>query len=170
MLLQEAIDTLGRMPEALSKRVAGLSDAELRFAPSDQVFSALESVCHLRDIEAEGYGPRLARLLAEDRPQLPDLDGAALARERHYKQQEFRPALEAFLAARRLNLRVLAGLDSTELARRGQLENVGEITLGRLLELWTEHDSEHLRELDQVLEQLHRPKAHRPKPSLSLQR
>ena len=39
----------------------------------------LEHVCHLRDIEVEGYAPRLKRILSEDGPFLPDIDGRRLA-------------------------------------------------------------------------------------------
>lgn len=167
MRLEEALFALRSMPEELERRVAGLSDAQLRFKPAADVFSVIENVCHLRDIEVEGYACRLRLMLESDDPMLPDLDGSALAKVRRYHLQPFAPALETFLIARRGNLQRLAAASEADLSRRGRFENVGELTLGRLLELWVEHDRGHLQELDSLLEAL-RDLSHQPKPSLSL--
>src|SRR5579863_148859 len=150
MKIEEAIDALRSMPEALEQRLAGLSEAQLSFKPGADNFSVLESVCHLRDIEVEGYACRLRLLLETADPVLPDLDGSTLARERRYNQQPFEPVLETFLIARRGNLQRLAVATEVDLGRRGRLEKVGEITLARLLELWVEHDRGHLEELDDL--------------------
>lgn len=165
---QDAIATLARMPEALQSRLKGLSEEQLHVKPTQDVFSVLESVCHLRDIEVEGYGRRLGLLLREDRPRLPDLDGTALARERRYNDQELRPALEAFLNMRRRCLEILATVSPEQLERRGHFENVGEVTLAGLLDLWVEHDRGHIQELDALLPLLQVPQTGRPKPSRSL--
>ena len=167
MKLEDALAALQSMPAALERRLAGLSEAQLRFKPGADSFSVLESICHLRDIEVEGYAPRLRLLLETEDPVLPDLDGSALARERRYDQQPFEPALETFLIARRGNLQRLAAVTEADLGRRGLLEKVGEVTLGRLLELWVEHDRGHVQELDDLLQALREP-ARQPKPSLSL--
>ena len=155
------------MPDELEKRVKGLSEAQLRFKPRENVFSVLENVCHLRDIEVEGYAVRLRLMLETEDPALPDLDGSALARERRYNEQPFAPALETFLIARRGNLQRLAAAAEADLVRRGRFENVGDVTLGRLLELWVEHDRGHIQELDDLLASLRVP-GRTPKPSLSL--
>ena len=168
---KDSIAALARMPEELKQRLADLNEAELRFKPNADTFSVLENVCHLRDIEVEGYARRLGLLLREDNPSLPDLDGAALARERGYNEQPLKPALDAFLSMRRRCLAILADITPGEFARRGQFEHVGEVTLGRLLELWAAHDREHLKELDDLLPLLHSPEARlQPKPSQSLRR
>lgn len=165
---EDAIAALAHMPEALRSRLAGLSEEQLHVKPAADVFSVLESVCHLRDIEVEGYGRRLGLLLREDHPRLPDLDGTALARERHYNDQELRPALEAFLNMRRRCLEILASVTPEQLERRGHFKNVGEVTLAGMLELWVEHDRGHLQELDTLLPLLQVPQTGRPKPSRSL--
>ena len=165
----DSIAALARMPEELQRRLAGLSEAQLRFKPGPDSFSVLESICHLRDIEVEGYARRLGLMLREEDPLLPDLDGAALARERGYNEQPLQPALDAFLSMRRRCLATLADLSAEEYARRGRFENVGEVTLDGLVELWAEHDQGHLKELDGLLLLLQQPLAdQRPKPSQSL--
>lgn len=168
MRLEDAVAELSLMPAALERRLAGLSDGQLRFKPGPDRFSLLENVCHLRDIEMEGYSMRLRRLLAEHRPVLSDIDGSRLARERCYNEQPLKPALEVLLAARRENLSLLADISEAALDRSGQLETVGDITLGKLLELWVDHDRGHIQELDELLKVLRDPAAAKPKPSLSL--
>jgi DinB superfamily len=168
MELKAAFDALSEMPEALERRLAGLSDPQLRFKPAPDTFSVLENVCHLRDIEVEGYALRLQLLLTQEYPLLPDLNGAELAEERDYNSQKLRPALKGFVDARHGCLGVLANLTAADLVREGHLEKVGDVTLGRLLELWVAHDKDHLKELDQLLAALRDPAAPKLKPSLSL--
>ncbi|MGH8403073.1 MAG: DinB family protein, partial [Gammaproteobacteria bacterium] len=91
MLLKDAIAALRLMPETLRQCIAGVTDAQLRFQPDGGYFSVLENVYHLRDIEIEGYGLRLQRLLAEDHPTLSDINGGQLARERRYSEQPLQP-------------------------------------------------------------------------------
>lgn len=150
MLLKDSFTALNLMPETLRQQVAGLTDAQLHFQPEGGYFSVLENVCHLRDIETEGYGVRLQRILTEDHPTLPDINGDQLARERRYNEQPLQPALDAFIQARHTNLKILEKVTESQLARSAYLETVGEITLGKLLELWVEHDRGHVHELEKL--------------------
>ena len=169
MHFKDTIMELTRMPEALQQRLAGLTDTQLRFKPAADIFSVLENVCHLRDIEVEGYSRRLTLILLEPDPVLPDLDGATLARERCYNSQDLRPALDEFLATRRACLKTLERVSPEQLERHGFFEHIGEVTLARLLDLWVEHDRGHIKELDDLLPILREPRAsHQPKPSQSL--
>lgn len=151
MRLEDAIAALAQIPETLQRRLAGLSDSQLRHKPAPDTFSMLEQVCHLRDIEVEGYARRLQLLLHEEHPALPDLNGGVLARERHYNSQDLQPAVQTFIAARHGCLKTLAGVTAAQLKRSGHLHKVGEVTLAKLLELWVGHDREHLREMDGLL-------------------
>ena len=59
--------------ESINQAVRGLDPAQLRARPAAGMWSALEVVCHLADSEAL-FADRMKRVLAEDRPVLPDLD------------------------------------------------------------------------------------------------
>ncbi|MGA9856099.1 MAG: DinB family protein [Gammaproteobacteria bacterium] len=150
MELDEIIVALSGMPGILRSKLDGLSDEQLRFQAEAGNFSILENICHLRDIEIEGYSLRLKRLLAERHPRLPDINGGPLALERHYNRQPLQPAVDAFIQARHANLKLFEKLTAAQLARTGILEPIGEITLVRLLELWVEHDQGHIRELEKL--------------------
>ena len=156
--MNEIIAALKLMPESLRQQVTGLTEAQLHFQPEGGYFSVLENVCHLRDIEIEGYGLRLKRMLSENHPRLPDINGGQLGRERRYSEQKLDSALDAFTQARHANLKMIRHLAETQLARTAYLEGVGEITLRRLLELWVEHDQGHIRELERLRTAVHWPR------------
>ena len=92
--LESAARELQQFPSRVRRLVAGVEDNALRKKPSEADFSIAENVCHLRDIECEGYSVRLRRLLEEERPFLPDIDGGRLARERNYNSQPNSGAVE----------------------------------------------------------------------------
>jgi hypothetical protein len=145
--VQNLFDVLEQTPEIIARQVATLSDEETRRRKTDGAFSPVEEVCHLRDLEIEGYAVRINRILNEDEPILADFDGGNIAVEREYNKQDIREALEAFTDARKQNLARLRELSSDELAREGILEGVGRVSLKRLLLLMREHDEGHLQTL-----------------------
>ena len=145
--LHELIDSLANTPETIADLVSALSDGNLRHRNSAEEFSAIENICHLRDIEVEGYAVRINRIVNEDNPSLPDIDGGRLAIERNYNGQNLDQVLQAFGSARADNLRTLRSVKPEQLGRAGTLQGVGSITLEKLLVMMCEHDGGHLDEL-----------------------
>ena len=145
--LQELIETLAQTPEAIANLVHDLSNDDLRWRNENGEFSAIENVCHLRDIEVEGYTVRINRIINQENPFLADIDGGRLAVERDYNSQNPDQALQAFASARADNVRTLRSLRPEQLGRAGTLEGVGSITLEKLLMLMCEHDDGHLDDL-----------------------
>jgi hypothetical protein len=70
------LDFLEETPNKLATLTDGLLLAELCLKFSETEFSALENVCHLRDLELQGYTTRINRMLDETDPGLADFDGA----------------------------------------------------------------------------------------------
>jgi len=138
---------LNETPNKLANSIAGLSNAEVRFQNSPDEFSVLENICHLRDLELQGYTPRIRRILAESDPALADFDGARVAAESSYNNEQPDFALQAFQTARRENVEILQTLTDAQLSREGTLEGVGSVTLRRLAVLMREHDEGHLEDL-----------------------
>ena len=141
------LDFLNDTPYKLAHLTDGLSDAEIRLKSSPDEFSALENICHLRDLELQGYTERIRRILAEAAPPLADFDGARVAAESSYNSEQPGVALQAFQTARSENIKLLRALTEVELEREGMLAGVGKITLKRLAELMREHDEGHLEEV-----------------------
>ena len=143
-------------PGKLVTLTSDLSDGELRWKHSGEEFSALENICHLRDLEVQGYAPRIRRMLEETNPVLPDFDGARVAAENNYNNEAPGEALETFAKARQENVEKLRGLPAKQLERKGVLEGVGTITLKQLAEKMREHDEGHFEDLRVLRIQLSR--------------
>lgn len=144
--LEIMIKSLSQTPLVLARVFNQLSPVDLKLKTSDD-FSALENICHLRDIEIEAYGERIVRILGEDNPSLADVDGARLAIERNYNEEDGKAALQAFCAARGKNIDLLQNLSPEQLTRAGTLEGVGMINLEKLMDMMVEHDQGHVAEL-----------------------
>ena len=139
-------EDLAAFPARVAKTIERIADPRHKIA--DGEFSVVEHICHLRDIEAEGHATRVEQLLRGDDPFLRDLDGDRLARERRYFEQDLQQALRDFVAARARSVALLASADAAALAREGTFENVGRVSLAKLVEMMREHDAEHLRALE----------------------
>jgi hypothetical protein len=143
----ETLQILARMPAMISELLSGVPPESIRVRLSPEEFSVVENICHLRDIEVEGYTVRIRRLLEEDNPQLDDIDGARLAVERDYNRQNLNSALETFTFARKKNVELLSVIKKDDWQRKGSMQGVGEIKLETLIEMMIEHDAGHLDEL-----------------------
>ena len=157
--LSEIIAFLEETPEAVRRLSEGLGADELRVRADDGSFSFVEHACHLRDIECEGYGARIERILREELPALADIDGARLAAERRYNEQRFEDGLAAFSQSRRQSTSALRAATDEQLSRRGLFEGAGEVTLRGLASLMYEHDAVHRGELQSLREGLLRRRA-----------
>ena len=144
------IDRLRRAPGWLVSAVSGLSPGQITWKPSPAEFSILENVAHMHDIEREGYLQRVRRILEEDHPRLPDIDGNRLAVERHYSLRDLGTELDGFAAARAGTLEILERVPAEGWLRQADLETVGVVTLERLVEMLVEHDRGHLDDIARV--------------------
>ena len=145
--LQDLIDALTQTPDTVAGLVKDLSGPDLSVKNSPDEFSVVENVCHLRDIELEGYTARINRILRENNPSLPDIDGSRLAVEREYHRQDLSEALKAFASARKQNTQTLKGLVTEEFDREGTLEGVGSVTIRAIMLMMLDHDADHVRDL-----------------------
>src|ERR1700722_6155786 len=101
------LETLEQMPQYLEQQFRSLTAAMIRQQGADGSFSPVEQVWHLADLEREGFGLRIERLLSETEPQLPDFDGAAIAASRQYRSLSLQEGLIGFREARQRNLSLL---------------------------------------------------------------
>src|SRR5689334_1017594 len=144
------VATLGAMPAKVKDFVARMPESAWRSKPASGGFSLLEHVCHLRDIDGDGYRFRVERMLTEECPSLSDLDGDQLARERDYQRQDLSAALAAFTAGRLEIVARLARLSPEERQRTGLMAGTRKITIEGLVDAMMAHDSEHLDQLSEL--------------------
>jgi hypothetical protein len=151
------LDALASMPDLVERTLLDFPPELLRWAPPDwaacpaEPFTALATICHLRDIERDGYHVRLRRATSEVLPDLPSLDGLRLERERDYAGDSAERAMSAFRAAREETLRMVRGFTAGDLARTATFAEYGTVTAGGLLHLLCSHDLQHLSGLRWLL-------------------
>jgi DinB superfamily len=139
--------SLEDMPQYLEHELLALRPEVIRQPAPDGTFSPVEQVWHLADLEREGFGSRIDKLLSEPEPQLPDFDGAAIAAARHYRSLSLTEGLAAFRTARRSNLAKLRSLAGEAWARSGQQQGVGKVSLCDLPAFMSQHDAAHRAEI-----------------------
>ena len=145
------LESLAAMPDALERMMATFPEAYLTWTPESwegipgERFSLLGQVCHLRDIEIDGYHVRFRRMLQEERPDLVSLDSYELAAERNYDlTPDLDAAYRAFRSAREKTVEMLRNVSENDLRRRGTFAEYGEITLEGLIHFLCSHDQQHL--------------------------
>jgi hypothetical protein len=121
-----------------------------------EAFSPIEQICHVRDVETDGYHVRFTRTLEESNPYLPDLDGEMLAKERDYSAASAADVLASLRAARAKTMQLIAGLTAQQLARPAQF-NGGSVTMLSLVHYLCSHDQQHLAGLQWLLAKIRAP-------------
>ena len=152
---------LAAFPDQLEAHFAAFPPAFTRWAPASwdgvpsEALTAIEQLCHVRDIEIDGYRVRIRRTLAETHPTLASIDTDALVHERAYARDDPARALAAFRAARAQTLEMISGLSEQQLARTAVFEGYGPLTLRSLIHYLCSHDQQHLAGLQWLLGKAH---------------
>lgn len=150
-------EALAAFPAQLEKHYAAFPRDFVNWAPPSwegvpsEAFTAIEQVCHVRDIEIDGYQLRFRRTLEETTPMLASIDSEALAKQRDYAHADAQRMFAEFHAARAKTLALLRGLDATQLQRPAEFEGYGRVTLRGLVHYLCSHDQQHLSGLQWLL-------------------
>jgi DinB superfamily len=142
------LDSLGSMPAYLTAVLGRLSRDEALIPGPDGMFSPVEQVWHLADLEREGFGTRISRLLSESSPHLPDFDGTAVALARDYRSRSLAEGIAAFAEARRQNIAAIEAIAGAGWQRGGTLEGVGPVSLCDIPAFMSQHDAAHRAEIE----------------------
>src|SRR5262245_24122380 len=146
--LTDLLQELGDMPGFVRATLGGLPPAAATRPGPDRSFSPVEHCWHLADLEREGFGRRIHRLLTEDDPELPDFDGGRVAEERNYGRLSLEEGIEAFAQARAENVAALREVSGAEWTRVGTQAGVGRVALCDVPALMAQHDASHRQEIE----------------------
>ena len=155
-----SLASLGAFPGQLEQLYACIPDTHANWAPASwegipsETFTAVEQICHIRDIELDGYHVRLRRLLAEDNPSLESIDSYQVAKERGYPDAATTEIFAAFRSARAETVRMLEALADSQWSRSGVFEGYGPVTVKGLVHFLCSHDQQHLAGLHWLLGQI----------------
>lgn len=157
MIDNTTLAALATFPELLKAHYAAVPASYGHWTPStwdgipSERFTAIEQICHVRDVEIDGYHVRFQRCLSETTPFLPDLGSEALAMSRDYAKDDATEVLAAFRQARANTLDLIASLSDAQLARTAFFEDYGPVTLRSLVHFLCSHDQQHLAGLQWLL-------------------
>jgi len=150
------LQALQAFPEQLERLYRTIPASRARWTPPSwdgipsEAFNAIGQICHVRDVEIDGYQVRLRRLIAEQNPHLPSLpDGLAI--ERRYDASDPDEVLATIRKARAATLAIIGDLTEAQLARPGTFEGYGPITVEALLHYLSSHDQQHLSGLQWLI-------------------
>jgi hypothetical protein len=147
---QVTLNALIAFPEQLEAHFAAVPAEFIGWAPASwdgvpsEPFTAIEQVCHVRDIEVEGYHVRIRRVLDEINPTLASIDSEAVAKERSYAKESATTALATFRAARAATIALISQLTPAQYSRTGVFEGYGALSLRSLIHYLCSHDQQHL--------------------------
>jgi hypothetical protein len=146
----DVVSQLEAMPDLLERCFRLVPPEFARWLPESwdgapgEKFSALGQICHVRDIETDGYRVRFRRTLEEEVPFLPSVDGDRLAVERGYDAASGAQVLAQFREARAQTVAMLRAVQPAQAERRAVFEGYGEVTLTGLAHYLCSHDQQHL--------------------------
>jgi DinB superfamily len=148
---------LASFPEHLAAHYAAIPVQFKHWAPASwdgipsEPFTAIEQICHVRDIEIEGYHVRIQRTLLERCPTLASIDSIAVTQQRPYAQANEAEVFASFSTARQKTLQLIANLSEEQYQRTAVFEGYGPLTLRSLLHYLCSHDQQHLAGLQWLL-------------------
>ena len=160
--LQSTIEALAAFPEQLEHLFNSFQPDRRGWKPPvwdgipSERLTAIEQVCHLRDIEIEGYRVRFHRTRTEVAPVLADLPGESMAVERNYAAADPVAVLREFAAARESTVDTIRGFAPAELSREATFEGK-RTTLAGLVHFLCSHDYQHLSGLQWLLAKIEQP-------------
>jgi len=166
----ERLHHLRKAPEDLWAKLHAPTEAALSCRPAEASWSAVEIVCHLRDVE-ELFLLRFQTMLAIDDPKIltfsatPEalrrwgisgsvghpLDPDGWAEDRQYQRADARAALAAFAKRRGELLALLDSLSPAQWERGGIHLLRGRMTLADWAASLAAHDDNHMDQLDRAL-------------------
>lgn len=151
------LNALAAFPQQLEAHYAAIPAEFKHWAPPSwdgvpsEPFTAIEQICHVRDIEIEGYHVRLHRTLSEINPTLVSIDSDALAKARSYATANAGEVFSAFREARAKTMSVITGLSAEQFNRTAEFEGYGPLSLRSLVHYLCSHDQQHLAGLQWLL-------------------
>ncbi|HTD03811.1 DinB family protein [Undibacterium sp.] len=144
------LHTLSTFPQQLEAQFRAIPERYWQWIPDSwdgvpsESLNALEQICHVRDIEIDGYQLRFRRLLQEDHPLLLSIDTYQLITERDYAHANPSSVFAAIHEARAHTVKMLAELTPLQWVRAGSFEGYGEVTVQGLAHFLCSHDQQHL--------------------------
>ena len=143
------IEALKHAPDELATAVAGLTEENLRYRPSEGEWSVKEVVGHARDMAAV-WQRRLYMIWSLTDPLFPAFDGGNSVIDNAYQDADPLTLIEAMRVERLKTVDLLS--HAVDWTRTGMQRGVGRRTLMQFAAFVIEHDREHLEQVRSLKE------------------
>ena len=145
-LLARLADT----PSRIATAVVGRDSDELTRAPSDDEWSPLAVLAHIRSSE-DFLSARLITMLVREEPKLLAFDERRWCEVMGYAEVEFHALLAGFTMKRAELIRTLRRVPARDWQRAGVHESRGRMTMLETLHTLVDHEAEHCLQLETML-------------------
>ena len=151
---EQLLTMLAATPPRLAELTAERTPAELHVAPSPGEWSAVDVLAHLRAC-SDMWGGYIELILTEDHPTIRPMNPTTWIKQTDYREQEFRPSLEAFTLQREGLLAVLAALPPDDWSRGLTATWAGkstERTVHSYAEWLANHELQHIKQIGRIVD------------------
>ena len=139
-------------PAALATMTKSLTSEKWKKSNTEDEWSPVEILCHLRDVDSEINILRLKTILSESNPFIKAVDADKWAEERKYKIEDGPSVFNEFVESRLELLEILSTLENNTWEKAARHTIFGPTTLFELLKIIARHDRLHIQQIHKILE------------------
>lgn len=125
LTIEQILTILAETPPRIAALTPDLTPAQLQTSPNPDEWSANDVLAHLRSC-ADVWGDCIAVILSEDRPAIRAVNPRTWIKKTDYREQHFRPSLQAFARQRTDLLAVLEPLAAEAWSREATVTGAGK--------------------------------------------
>ncbi len=155
--IEKVLTLLVGTPHRLASMTSGLEHARLHVKPDKDAWSVNDILAHLRAC-ADVWGQSMLTMIAQDHPTLRYVSPRTWIRKTDYHVQEFHISLQAFANQRNDLLRSLKPLAIEGWSRGATFTGTvqgREQTVFSYAQRMAEHETEHLEQIESILNTIH---------------
>ena len=157
LTIEQTLTMLAATPSRLADLADGLPPAQLLAPPEPGEWSARDVLAHMRAC-SDMWGKYIAVILSEDRPTFKAVNPTTWIKKTDYREQGFRPSLQAFTAQRAGLLAVLEPLAPEAWSRMATVTGAGkprERTVYTYAQWLANHERSHVKQIERIVNTLH---------------
>jgi hypothetical protein len=152
LTIEQILTMLAAAPSRLAGLTKGLTPAQLLASSEPGEWSARDVLAHLRAC-SDMWGKYIGMILNEDRPTFKAVNPTTWIKKTDYRQQEFKPSLQAFTTQRAGLLAVLKPLAPDDWSRMATVTGAGKVlerTVHTYVQWLAGHERPHLKQIKRI--------------------
>ena len=153
LTIEQILTLLADAPSKIIHLTEGLPPTQLLAPPKPGEWSARDVLAHLRAC-SDMWGKYIAQILNEDRPTFKAVNPTTWINKTNYRELEFQPSLQAFIAQRADLLMLLKPLPVEAWSRTATVTGAGkprERTVYTYAQWLANHERTHIRQIERIV-------------------